>query len=40
MTYKPYRCGIDCHGGYYCLICLLVYNFRKFTRKVRTNGKQ
>jgi hypothetical protein len=34
MAYKPYRCGVDCRGGYYCLICLLVFNFRKLSRKL------
>ena len=39
MPYKPYRCGVDCRGGYYCLICLFVFNLRKIwtrIKKIRT----
>jgi hypothetical protein len=39
MGYRPYRCGVDCNGGYYCLICLLVYNFRKMSKKLKVNNK-
>ena len=34
MTYRPYKCGNECNGGYYCLICLLVHNFRVMKRKL------
>ena len=35
MTYKPYHCGDDCRGGYYCLICLIVFNLRKIGKKLK-----
>ncbi|MDP6154686.1 MAG: hypothetical protein QF682_00920 [Candidatus Thermoplasmatota archaeon] len=33
MSYRPYRCGRDCSGGYYCLILIVMY-YRKIKRKL------
>jgi len=35
MAFKPYRCGIDCRGGYNCLVCLFVFNLKKISKKIK-----